>query len=88
MSIKDLVKNRFVEFAFYRSGFFYYNLIVILTVQAIAEEEANGRAIQQVYQFPVPIEDIGNATLPVRDKALTFMRWIRKAKEDNTLIKL
>ncbi len=28
--------------------------------------------------FPVPIEDIGNATFLCEDKALLFMRYIRK----------
>lgn len=28
--------------------------------------------------FPVPVDDIGQATLLKEDKALFFMRWIRK----------
>ncbi len=28
--------------------------------------------------FPVPIEDIGNATFLAEDKAMLFMRYIRK----------
>lgn len=28
--------------------------------------------------FPVPIEDIGNATFKAIDKALMFMRYMRK----------
>jgi len=30
------------------------------------------------FVFPVPLEDIGNATLQNEDKALFFMRYIRK----------
>ena len=30
------------------------------------------------FEFPVPIEDVGNATLFSTDKALLFMRYIRK----------
>lgn len=30
------------------------------------------------FKFPVPIEDIGNATFKAEDKALLFMRYIRK----------
>jgi hypothetical protein len=30
------------------------------------------------FVFPVPIDDVGNATLNARDKALLFMRYIRK----------
>jgi hypothetical protein len=31
--------------------------------------------------FPVPIEDIGNATFNASDKAILFMRYIRKHLE-------
>ncbi len=31
--------------------------------------------------FPVPLEDIGNATLLNADKAILFMRYIRKHLE-------
>ena len=30
------------------------------------------------FEFPVPISDIGNATFLEEDKALLFMRYIRK----------
>lgn len=30
------------------------------------------------FSFPVPIEDIGNATFHAEDKAILFMRYIRK----------
>ena len=30
------------------------------------------------FEFPVPVEDIGNATFLAEDKALLFMRYIRK----------
>lgn len=38
--------------------------------------------------FPVPVEDIGNATFLANDKAILFMRYMRKfneslAKEQN-----
>lgn len=45
------------------------------------------------FEFPVPIEDIGNAIFLAEDKALLFMRYIRKhiayltkAKEENRWI--
>jgi hypothetical protein len=31
------------------------------------------------FEFPVPLEDIGDATFLAEDKALLFMRYIRKA---------
>lgn len=33
------------------------------------------------FQFPIPLADIGNATLQAEDKALFFMRWIRSQLE-------
>ncbi len=33
--------------------------------------------------FPVPIEDIGTATFLASDKAILFMRWMRKWNEEN-----
>jgi len=34
------------------------------------------------FLFPVPVSDIGNATFMRDDKALLFMRYIRKYKEE------
>jgi hypothetical protein len=31
------------------------------------------------FEFPVPLEDIGDATFLAEDKAILFMRYIRKA---------
>lgn len=73
MNILELVgKDNRVSFSHFRAGHFYYYV-----------PRLDGT---EVYTFPVPIEDIGNATLKNEDKALTFMRWIRKAMSDNTLI--
>jgi hypothetical protein len=33
------------------------------------------------FQFPVPLADVGPATLLAEDKALFFMRWIRHQLE-------
>lgn len=30
------------------------------------------------FEFPVPIDDVGNATFLSEDKAILFMRYIRK----------
>lgn len=30
------------------------------------------------FKFPVPIDDIGSATFLAKDKAMLFMRWMRK----------
>lgn len=81
MNLKDLIKNNVVTFDSYRQGFFYYKIHYITGSRGPV-------TFSESYQFPVPLDDIGTATLLKQDKAITFMRWIRKAKEDNTLIKL
>jgi hypothetical protein len=45
--------------------------------------EVNG----QTHQFPVSLEDIGGATFTGEFKAITLMRYIRKALSDGTLVK-
>lgn len=73
MDIKDFVsKGQAVTFQSYRQGFFYY---------AVTEKSSGW-----VYEFTIPIEDIGSATLLQTDKAITYMRWIRKAIENKSLI--
>lgn len=77
VNIKDLVKSpNMVSFEKFRKGIFYYRVF-----NPILENT-------YIYEFPVPIEDIGDATLLDLDKSITFMRWIRKAQEENTLILL
>ena len=76
MKIKDIVKDNYVEFHSFRIDTFYYSIPLI-------EDES-----RTVYTFPVPINEIGSGTLLARDKALFYMRWIRKAIEDKTFVKL
>ncbi len=70
MDIKTIIKGNHVNFLRYRKGFFYY-----------------GVALEGVtYSFPVPVDDIGDATLEASDGAMMFMRYIRKALEDGTFV--
>ena len=73
MDIKDIVKDNTVHFARYRQGYAYYTVHV-------ATDAAD-------YTFPVPLDDIGDATLLATDKAMVFMRYIRKALADGTFVK-
>ena len=41
----------------------------------------------ETYQFPVSLEDIGGATLSAEFKAITLMRYIRKAVTDGTFVR-
>ena len=74
MNITSFVKNNTVSFSRLRHGVVYYNV--------------KNTETQDMYQFPVPLEDIGDATLEATDKAMMFMRYIRKAMEDNTFVKI
>lgn len=72
LSIKDIVKNNTAKFSHYRKGFCYYTV-----------ETSEG-----IYMFPVSIEDIGDATLLPEFKAITLMRYIRKAVESENFVKV
>lgn len=80
LDIKELVKDNFVYFDSYRQGIFYYRLEYS---KVMNEDNYHFKMV-----FPVPVEDIGTATLLDKDKAITFMRWIRKAIADKTLIEV
>ena len=62
-----------MHFAKYRQGYAYYTV-------RVPPEGIN-------YMFPVPLADIGDATLLATDKAMAFMRYIRQALEDKTFVK-
>jgi hypothetical protein len=56
------------SFSHYRDGNFFY----VVRVQ------------DQNYSFPIPVEDAKGTTLFAEFKAITLMRWIRKALDDKT----
>lgn len=70
-SIKQIVKDNMARFSFYRTGNMFYTV------------DVEG----QKYQFPVSLEDIGGATLTAEFKAITLMRYIRKALSDGTFVR-
>jgi len=71
MKIKDIVKDNTVEFQFYRQQHMYYEICCY-----------DG----QKYTFPVPLEDVMDASLFAKEKAITYMRYIRKAREEGTFV--
>ena len=73
MELKEIVKDNTVRFARYRQGFAYYAV-------RVPSEDAD-------YIFPVPLSDIGDATLLATDKAIVFMRYIRQAIDEKTFVK-
>jgi len=77
--IMDIVKNdNIASFSYYRKGVMYY------TVSFINSDTPN---FVSTHLFPVPLEDIGDATLEANIKAITLMRYIRKAIADGTFVK-
>ncbi len=71
MDIKKIVKGNMARFSFYRAGYAFY------------EVKVDGVK----YKFPVSLEDLGTATLLAEHKAITLMRYIRKALEDKTFVR-
>ena len=69
MNIKDIVKDNTVRFVRYRQGVAYYGVNV---------------PTEGAYTFPVPLEDIGDATLEMEDKAIFFMRYINRAMKEGS----
>lgn len=64
--IIDLVKDQKVHFQYYRDGELWYKT-------------------DSGFIFPVPVSDtreVGNATFLNEDKAILYMRYIRKYKEE------
>ena len=71
MTIKEIVKDNVARFSFYRAGNAFY------------EVEVDGTK----YKFPVSLHDLGTATLLAEHKAITLMRYIRKALDERTFVK-
>lgn len=72
MQIKHMVANNTVRFVKYRQGLAYY---------AVRTALQDGE-----YLFPVPLADVGDATLLAEDKAILFMRYIRQAMENGSFV--
>ena len=70
INIKDLIKDNTVEIDRYRAQHIYYVI-------------AHGG---KVYSFPVPLEDVQDATLNHSEKAITMMRYIRMAINNGTFV--
>jgi hypothetical protein len=71
-TLKEIVTSGSATFSFYRQGYLYFQV----TVDGF------------IYEFPIEIKDLGGATVVSPCKAIILMRYIRKALEDNTFIKV
>lgn len=80
MKVTDFVKNsREAEFFYYRKGFFYYMIHLTDVEDSLGEYDT--------YVFPIPQEDLGDASLYKKEKAIHLMRYIRKAIDEGTMVK-
>lgn len=71
-SLATIIKSRSAQFSHFRDSIFYYNVVL---------------NSQDYLQFQVPLEFVkANVTVHTVEKAIMFMKWIKKAREDGTLI--
>jgi hypothetical protein len=75
-NIKEIVKDNVAKFSYLRGENAYYT--VTLTHPKTEE--------QKVYMFPVSLKDLGGASIFAEMKAITLMRYIRKAIADCTFV--
>jgi len=71
LSVKDIVKGNVAKISFVRAGNAFYDV----TVDGVT------------YTFPVSLEDLGGASIFAEMKAITLMRYIRKAIADGTFVR-
>lgn len=71
LNIKDIVKHNATHFSFLRGENAYYTVVVHGTK----------------YVYPVHLPDLAGASIFAEMKAITMMRYIRKALEDKTFVK-
>jgi hypothetical protein len=71
LNIKEIVKNNLTHFSFLRGENAYYTVVVHRTK----------------FVYPVNIEDLNGASIFAEMKAITMMRYIRKALADKTFVK-
>jgi hypothetical protein len=88
--LKSLLRDNLVSFARYRKGYLYYTIGERVPVWSTDPEvkEPLHYLIGQLWEFPVPIEDVGDATFNATEKALLFMRYIRKAQEEGSFVRI
>lgn len=74
LTISELVKNNSAKFVYFRDGNMVYDIV-----------DESGK---KVATFPIDVSDkaeVGNAAFEHTHKAITLMRYIRKAVKEETI---
>lgn len=69
--MSEIVRDNFARFDFYRNGNAFYRITV--------------RGID--YNFPVRLDMLDGASLFATEKAITLMKYIKKAFQDETFVR-
>jgi hypothetical protein len=73
MKVTDFVyTGNTVHFSSYKQNYFWY----------VVRDKITG----DLFRFPILMDEIGGTELLHTDKAILFMRWIRKAIDDGTMV--
>ena len=73
MRVSDVVKQGVItSFSHYRQGYLYYLI------------PYDGH----IYSYPVEVADLATATVSAEEKAITMMRYIRKAIDGESLVRV
>lgn len=80
MTIKEIVQNNKVRFMYYRKGELWYEVVKqkVSPAPQVAFTGYDTVEYDSIFQFPVPISDCGDGQFNAEDKAIMFMRYIRK----------
>ena len=70
--LKTMVKGTTVHFLRAHQGNLWYEVRYNVT-----EAQDAPVAVYDTFEFPVPMDDMGEATFSATDKAMLFMRYIR-----------
>lgn len=73
MKISDFVSaDKFCSFLYYRHQHLYYS---------VSGPDGN-------YMFPIPLDDLADASVKCKEKSVLLMRYIRKSLADGSLVKI
>jgi hypothetical protein len=79
--LKSMVrKDNTVKFTRYFDGNLWY-VVDYYDGNGNPHDWSGGMPARFTFEFPVPIADVGTATFLAEDKAILFMRYIRKHLE-------